>query len=422
MEEKPQEVSLKQLFKNRQFLTLWVAQLVSNFGDWLAFMALFAVVAFHSNGSPYQVAGIMISYVVPWAFFGPVAGVFVDRWDVKRTMIASDVIRGVIVVMLAFTTELYQVYALVFALSVASSFFVPAQSVAIPLIVRKEELLLANSLNSQALQINKVIGPPIAALLVSVAGAKLCFYIDGFTFIFSAIMLSRIVINLRSEERKKEAQSVMKEFSEGVRFIAHHSAILLVIISIMASIIALGAFDALISIYVRDLLYMGERFFGILISMVAVGTLIGAAIISRYGRLYSKVSLVIAGILVMGVSVFVMAVFAKAAAVLVSAVVLGLGVAYVLIPSQTLIQEETPHEILGRVSSASMSLMTVSQLLAFLMAGAIAELIGIINLYTIVAAMLVLTAAFGFAYARANSIGRLKAKAATASMETPPVE
>jgi hypothetical protein len=78
--------------------------------------------------------------------------------------------------------------------------------------------------------------------------------------------------------------------------------------------------------------------------------------------------------------------------------------------------------MLGRVSSTSMSLMTVSQLLAFLMAGAIAELIGIIRLYAIVAAMLALTAAFGFAYARANRVGKVKAKAATAAIEVPPVE
>lgn len=422
MDEKAQDVSLKQLFKNKQFSTLWVAQLVSNFGDWIAIMALFSVVAFERKGSPDEVAGIMISFIMPWAFLGPVAGVFVDRWDVKRTMIASDILRSVIAVMFAFATQLYQFYALVFALSAVSSFFVPAQSVAIPLIVRKEELLLANSINAQAMQINKVISPAIAGAIVAAAGAKLCFYIDGVTFIFSALALSTIAIKRRSEEHKKDAPSVMKEFAAGLRFIIHHRAIVFVIVSIVVAILAIGAFDALISVYVRDLLGHGEKLFGALVSIVGAGTILGSMIISRYARHHSKVNLVTAGILMMGVSVFIMAAFPGAVAVLVSSVVLGLGVAYVLIPSQTLIQEETPHEMLGRVSSTSMSLMTVSQLVAFMMAGTVARLIGIINLYYVVAAALTITAAFGYVYARSNRIGEVKAKAATVATETASVE
>jgi MFS family permease len=134
------------------------------------------------------------------------------------------------------------------------------------------------------------------------------------------------------------------------------------------------------------------------------------------------VNLVIAGILMMGICVFIMASFPSTAAVLVGSIVLGLGVAYVLIPSQTLIQEETPHEMLGRVSSASLSLMTVSQLVAFLLAGAIAEMTGIIKLYYAVAAMLTATAVFGYLYARVNRVGETIAKAAPVGAETQSIE
>jgi MFS transporter, DHA3 family, macrolide efflux protein len=207
-----------------------------------------------------------------------------------------------------------------------------------------------------------------------------------------------------------------------LRFTVRHRAIFFVIVSIVAAILAVASFDALISVYIRDVIHKGEQLFGALVSIVGVGTIIGAMLISRTAKTRPKVNLVIAGILIMGVSVFIMAAFPLTAAVLASSVVLGVGVAYVLIPSQTLIQEETPHEMLGRVSSTSLSLMTISQLFAFLMAGAIAERIGIINLYYVVAAMLTVTAVFGYVYARVNRVGESKARPAPLGAEAPPVE
>src|SRR5215471_9714241 len=135
MSENTQPVSYRQVLKNERFFALWLAQFVSSFGDWLAILALFSLVAFRLRGTPYQVAGIMISFIAPWAMLGPLAGVFVDRWSVKRTMIASDLIRAVIAVLLVIPAGLPQIYLLVFALSAVSCFFMPAQSVAIPIIV-----------------------------------------------------------------------------------------------------------------------------------------------------------------------------------------------------------------------------------------------------------------------------------------------
>ncbi|MGH9906498.1 MAG: MFS transporter, partial [Pyrinomonadaceae bacterium] len=97
----------------------------------------------------------LISFTLPVAILGPIAGVFVDRWNLKRTMIASDLIRAMLAALLAVSTELYQLYLITFALSCVSCFFLPAQMVAIPLLVRKEELLVANSINAQTVSINQ---------------------------------------------------------------------------------------------------------------------------------------------------------------------------------------------------------------------------------------------------------------------------
>jgi Transmembrane secretion effector len=194
--EKPEApVSFRQVLTNRQFRALWLAQLVSNFGDWLALLALFSFIAFRLNGTPSQIAGMLISFTLPVAILGPIAGVFVDRWNLKRTMIASDLIRAVLAGLLAVSTELYQIYLITFALSCVSCFFLPAQMVAIPILVRKEELLVANSINAQTVQLIRVISPAIAGALVAWAGHKVCFYIDSLSFVLSAALLSTITLH-----------------------------------------------------------------------------------------------------------------------------------------------------------------------------------------------------------------------------------
>jgi MFS family permease len=110
------------------------------------------------------------------------------------------------------------------------------------------------------------------------------------------------------------------------------------------------------------------------------------------------------GIFALGLSVLCTALSGTPALALASALALGISAAYVLVPGQTLMQEETPHEILGRVSSTSMSLVTVCQLTSFFVAGAIASAIGIRNLYYIVAAMLITIGAGGYFYAKTNRL------------------
>jgi len=394
----------RDVLSNRRFFALWLAQFVSSFGDWLAILALFSLVAFRLHGSPYQVAGVMISFIAPWALLGPVAGVYVDRWNVKRTMIASDLLRAVIAALLALSGPLGQTYLLVFLLSSVSCFFMPAQAVAIPLIVRREDLLLANSLNAQTIQLGKVISPAIAGLLVSWAGEKACFYIDGATFLFSAATLSKITIDRVSAEAGKDAGSVFKDLVSGIRLIRGHRAISFVMLSMATAIVALGSFDALVSVYIRDLLGRQAGLFGALVSLVGAGTIIGALLMRQAARMLQKVQMVVAAILLMGLCVLAFAALNHIAAVVAASLMLGIAVAYVLVPSQTLIQEESPPGMLGRVSSTSLSLMTLSQLAAFLLAGTIASWIGIRNLYFVVSAALVLVGSFGFLYARAAQI------------------
>src|SRR5262245_27874051 len=110
---------------------VFYAQVISLFGDFLALFAVIAVVSFRMHGTAAQLTGVQISYMLPIVFVGPIAGVFVDRWPLKPTLIASDLIRAVLALLLIPSTSVWHVYLVLAALSCVSAFFGPAQTVTI---------------------------------------------------------------------------------------------------------------------------------------------------------------------------------------------------------------------------------------------------------------------------------------------------
>ncbi|MCI0402912.1 MAG: MFS transporter [Acidobacteria bacterium] len=393
-------VSFRQVLRNRQFFALWVAQLVSNFGDWLALLALFSLVAFRWQGTPYQVSGIFIAFALPWALLGPLAGVFVDRWDLKRTMISSDLVRAALVLLLAWASNVYYVYAVVFALGAVSAFFIPAQNAVIPLLVRREELLVANSINAQTLQLNKIVGPAAAGFLVAAAGEVVCFYLDSLSFLLSAALLSLLTARRPPGETGRGVAAVLADLRQGLSFLAQQPAVRFVVLAMVAALVAIGAFDALASIYVRDVLAAESRVFGFIVSLIGVGSILGSLVIGRFGQRWSRVLLVLLGIGAIGAGVALLALTNTTAAALLISLFLGFGAVAVFVPAQTLIQEETPQELLGRVSSTSWAMLTVAQLVGVGVAGKLAEWVGIRSLYSVAGVVLVLVAALSYGYAR----------------------
>src|SRR5215472_16186483 len=132
-------LTLKEVLRQKSFRRLWTAQFVSIFGDFLALFGVISLITFRLHGTAVQVTAVTLSYALPLAIVSPPAGVMVDHWKVKRVMIASDLIRGVLVLPLVFVTSVPQICAIFAALSTVSSFFAPAQSVALRVLVPKED-------------------------------------------------------------------------------------------------------------------------------------------------------------------------------------------------------------------------------------------------------------------------------------------
>lgn len=393
------QLTIRQVLKIQSVRRLWLAQVVSVFGDFLAIFAVLAYVSFKLNASPAQVTLITVSFMIPFAVIGPVAGVFVDRWNVKRTMIASDLIRAVLVLLLVFAGSLGQIYSILFLLSAVSAFFVPAQTVTLRSIVPVEGLLSANALIQQAFQLMRIISPALAGAMVAWFGASSCYFIDTASFAFSASMIATIMINREPVIPPKGThplKSVLSDLMVGVRFIFTHATISFVILAMAAGMFAISCFGPLIAIYVRDELKANTLVFGIINSLIGVGMIGGSLYINRFAKSVSKTHLALWGLFTMGAFVLVLAGFKTVIAAGVSMFGVGVGVILVVVSAQTLMQGQTPMDLIGRVSSSFMAVLSLAQLIGLVFSGSLAQTLGIRNLFYASAAMLFLITVLGY--------------------------
>jgi MFS family permease len=392
-------LTIREVLKIKAVRRLWLAQVVSVFGDFLAIFAVLSYVSFNLHASAAQVTLISVSFMIPFALIGPIAGVFVDRWNVKRTMITSDLIRAVLALALVFAASLWQIYALLFFLSAVSTFFMPAQTVTLRSVVAPEGLLSANTLIQQAFQVMRIISPALAGMMVAWFGASSCYYLDSLTFIFSATMIASILIAREPVVPPKGShplKSVLNDLSVGVKFIFTHATISFVILAMAAGMFAISCFGPLIAVYVRDELKATSVAFGIINSMIGIGMIGGTMVITRFAKTVSKTHLALWGLFTMGVFVLVLAGFKTIFAAGASMFGVGVGVIFVVVAAQTLMQGQTPMELVGRVSGSFMAVLSIAQLVGLVFSGSLAQTLGIRNLFYTSSALLMLITVFGY--------------------------
>lgn len=377
----------------RDFRALWVGQFISIFGDFLAMFGVISLITFRWHGTASAVTYVLISYMLPLAIIGPAAGVFVDRWHVKPVMVASDVIRGVLALLLVWVTDLPELCVLFVAISVLSSFFSPAQNVTIRTIVPPEKLLAANAMLSQAFYTVRLLSPVLAGALVAWLGERACFYLDSFSFFFSATMIATIQVVREPAPGGKSIGAFWDDLISGNRFIFTHPSLAFVITSMVGAMFVMSCISPLFSIYVRDILHAGTFLYGVVSSALGFGLIAGSQVVTRFSA--TKKAIVVSGLLICGGGVALLGLFGVTAAAIATTLTMGFGIAFVIVAAQTLMQQETPPQMLGRVSSSFMSLFSFAQVLGLLLAGRLAVWFGIRPVFLLCAAALVGIAAVG---------------------------
>jgi DHA3 family macrolide efflux protein-like MFS transporter len=380
---------------------VWYAQVISLFGDFLALFAVIAVVSFRMHGTAAQLTGLQIAYMLPIVFVGPIAGVFVDRWPLKPTLIASDLIRACLALLLIPATSIWQVFAVLAALSCVSAFFGPAQMVTIRSHVPTTGLMSANALMQIAFMGSRIVGPATAGAIVAAFTPKVCYLIDVISFLLSASLIASVAIvrpaSLRAPtgSSSNRIHAIWIDMKAGMSFILHHAAILFFVLAMAAGLFTIGCFGPLISLYVRDTLHASAGLFGYVSGMVGVGLLVGTQVVRQLARKTSDTGLVLWGLVGIGAGVLLLGAVPHIAATLTATFTIGFAFAAIMVPAQTLIQRETPPDMLGRVGSTNASVIFLGQILGLAVSGVLAELVGVRTVFFLCAGLSVALAVGG---------------------------
>jgi len=362
---------------------VWYAQVVSLLGDFLAVFAVISVVTYRMQGTPSQVIGVQIAYMLPLALLGPLSGVFVDRWPVKRTLVGSDLIRAALVLLLFVATSMWQIYVVLAALSCVSSFFGPAQSVTIRTHVPPDGLMAANALMQMAMLGARVVGPAAAGALVAGFGAEICYAVDFISFLVSAALIGSVAIvrpaeaTPRRDSANSKVHAIFHDMGVGTRFIFEHAAISFVVMAMAAGMFVIGCFGPLIAIWVREWLHAESGVFGVISAMVGTGMLFGMPVVRRLSGEVSNSTLVLAGLAGIGFGALLLGALPWIAASMLACFILGFTFAGIIVPAQTLLQRETPAAMMGRISSTTMSVVFLAQLLGLVLSGVLAQAFGV---------------------------------------------
>ena len=403
----PEPMSMGAVLRVVTMRRLWYAQIVSVLGDFLALFAVITVMTFKLHANAQQVTGVQIAYLLPIAVLGIVSGVFVDRWPIKTTLVSSDFIRAALVLLLLLVHNVYGYYAVLAAISIVSSFFSPAQGVAIRTAVPLHGLRSATALMQQVMFIMRIIGPSAAAFLVASFGAKSCYLIDTASFIASGSLLASLTLIVPKREAiaalaANEApttaiqatgiarifENLLEDMKEGASFILHHAALLFVIVALAAGMFVMGCFGPLIAVYVRDTLHASTRTFGVTSAMIGFGLLIGVNALNVFAKHIKNTTQVYLGLGGIAFGTALLATVPHVAAAIFGCFVIGFSAAGIIVPSQTLIQEETPAELMGRVGSTVMSAIFTAQIAGLILSGILAEHTSVRRVFAICTAML----------------------------------
>jgi DHA3 family macrolide efflux protein-like MFS transporter len=410
-------VAYGRLRKNRSFVALWAGQTVSFIGDYFYWLAI-PIMVQRMTGSPLLVGMSVISSSLPLLLLGPVAGVFVDRWDRKRTMIAADILRALLVLAcLAVRTpdQVWIYYVVGFLMSCVSRFFFPAQNAVLPLIVaEKEDLLAANGLMQIVQTVGLLLGPTMAGFSIGIWGEQIAFLVDSATFFVSAAAILTMAVPRTTFGRQASGgqfAAVWAEMGDGIAYLLRNETMVGVLLCLSVVQLGVGAINVLWVPFMQGTFGLGAEGLGAVDAAQGVGMVVGGVALGFLTARFSKKSLAGSCILILGVLISLMgmaspfslvnlfpalAVDVPAAAQTVGQRLLymplqlllyGVVFGVALVPAQsvmiTLMQLAVPDLKRGRVGSGLNALTTLAGLLSMAGAAALGEVVPLRTLYVV---------------------------------------
>lgn len=371
---------------NRNFGLLWGGQSISNVGDYVFSTTLVLWIAtIISKGqawAPLAVSGVLVATALPIFLIGPVAGVYVDRWDKRRTMLAMDALRAVLIVLLlpmaigkiSVSWQLGSIYAIVFAASACAQFFNPARFTMIADIVEEPYRTRASGLGQTTQSLAAIIGPPLAAPLLFAAGVEWALILNSLSFVISFLAILAVrVPQTANNSTAAQHGTFFQDFNAGLRFFFSNHVLVIIIITIILTTLGTGALNSLGVFFVTQNLHTSANLYGFLDAAFGIGAVAGAILASLFASKLGEIRTFWLGLLVAGLSILF---FARMTSFLPALVFLGLAgvaIAPVNVVIGPLLLHITPREYIGRVAAVINPVQALVSILSISLAGTLAS-------------------------------------------------
>jgi MFS family permease len=397
------------VFANPNFLSLWFSQIFCQIADKIFLVLIIAIVSnqFQSANEPISgwVSAVMVAFTIPAILFGTIAGVYIDRWLKRRVLIISNLARGVLVLAIPLWLEFakgdrmafWGLLTITFLVSTFTQFFTPAEQSAITIVVDKPNLLSANSIYTTTIMAALVLGFALGEPLLAFADFVLPDHGQEWVVGGCYLMAGLVLFWLRTGETPAslhwEKFHLGKDIQEGFKYLTQNRRSLAALLQLVGTFSIIAALTVLAVRLAEVMPEIKSEQFGFLLAVASLGMAIGAGIVARIGHLWKRQTLALVGSVGMAIFMAGLAYFCDRFGIgLLTIGGTGIFAGLCVIPMQTVLQEDTPEEVRGKVFGLQNNAVNIALSLPLAVAG-IAE--SYLGLPTVLASLSILSVVIG---------------------------
>lgn len=361
---------------------LLAAQVPADLADWLDLVALGTLLAFHWQLGATALAGLTLAMTLPYVVFGPFVGILVDRSDLRLLLIASCGLRAAATAAFVLAPDLPVLLLLVALKSTVDALFTPAKQATIPLLAPADQLMAANGLSHTINQVTKVAGPALGGVLVTLLEPNQIFLVNAGLSAIATIIVLGLPRGLRPPTVASPRRGFVREFIDGLAHIRNRPLLATAMAAMAIGFMVTFLYDGLIALLVKEIGYSSSMF-GTAIAALGAGGVLGALLLGQFGERRDPLLLMAAGGLVGGLLIALVGHLGNADISMSPLVFIatlfatGIASAGLFVPYRTVLQRETPTNLLGRVTAIGEAAIAIATLVGPPVGAMLANMAGI---------------------------------------------
>lgn len=364
------------LFRSRPFLLLWLSTVINGLGSAVTYVAL-PLRIYDLSGSFVALGLGFFFETLPWVVVGPILGVWSDRGDRKRLIVAATLGQAGVIVLAPFATAVWQLYVLGALSTTLFVWSTPARSAVVPEVVGRELFPSAVAVSQLTQQTLQIAGPLLGGVIVLALTPRFAFFVDAVSFVIAAALFALVAIPDAARFPRAEGEALVEQLRAAARFVRDVPALRLTLLVSLPPMLTLGMVMAMTPAFVRADLGMDAGALGLLNGLFSAGVVAAGFAVVRLREKFELRLLLATGAALFGLAFLPLL---GSAALLLSCVlwlISGAGRGVISTLAQVVFALETPVGLRGRVFAMTNAATMAARMIGSLAAGTIAEAVGV---------------------------------------------